>query len=180
MENTQDKKSDGFIKYTATYGAYLGIALVAVSLVDYMLNMYGTSSFMNAISYAVFIGGIVGATLAYRSKALGGYIGYGQALRFGTMLCTFAAVILGAYMAILVNFIDPAYLEKNFDIVAENMAASGAYTEDQIDMAMSMSRSMTTPLSMVLISMLTYSILGFLVSLVTSIFIKKENPNPSF
>ncbi len=172
-----EDNSKGLLKITATYGAYLGAALVAVSLVDYLLHLYGGSTLMNTISYVVFIGGIVWATLAYRNGAMGGYISYGHALRFGTQLCAFAAIILGAYTAILINVVDPSYLEKSFDVLARQMAESGAYSEEQIDLAITASRSMTTPVSMVVISIITYSLLGFFVSLLTSAFIKKETPN---
>ncbi|MDR2938342.1 MAG: DUF4199 domain-containing protein [Prevotellaceae bacterium] len=174
MENTPLTDRKALLKITATYGAYLGAALVAISFADYLLNIYGGSTLINTLSYAVFIGGIVWATLAYRNNAKGGYISYGQALRFGTALCAFAAVILGAYTAILVNVVDPAYLEKSFEVAMQQMADSGEYTEDEIDLAMSASRAMMTPVSIVVFSVITYSLLGFFVSLITSAFIKKE------
>jgi len=177
MENMQPVDRNTSLKVTATYGAYLGTALVLVSFTDYLLNIYGGSTLMNVLSYAVFIGGIVWATIAYRSKVKGGVITYGQALRFGTLLCAFAAVILGAYTAILVNVVDPAYLEKSFDVAAQQMADSGKYSEEQIDVAIAASRVMMTPISIVVFSIMTYSLLGFFVSLITSAFLKKENPN---
>lgn len=173
MENEQTVNPNR-LKITATFGEYLGAALVAVSLADYLLHLYGGSTLMNTLSYVVFIGGIVWATLAYRNGAMGGFITYGQALRFGTQLCAFAAVILGAYTAVLVNIVDPTYLEKSFDVAAQQMADSGSYTAEQIDVAMAASRSMMTPVSIVIFSVITYSLLGFFVSLLTSAFLKKE------
>ncbi len=177
MEQAQKTDRNGLLKNTATYGAYLGAALVVVSLIDYIFHIYGGSTIMNMLSYAVFIGGIIWATIAYRDKVKGGFITYGQALHFGTLLCAFAAVLLGAYTAVLVNVVDPSYLEKSFEVAAQHMAESGKYDEDQIDMAMMASRAMMTPVSIVLFSIFTYSVLGFFVSLITSAFLKRENPN---
>lgn len=176
MENVETADRNTSLKITATYGAYLGAALVLVSFTDYLLNIYGGSTLLNVLSYVTFIGGIIWATIAYRNRAKGGFITYGQALRFGTLLCAFAAVILGAYTAILVNVVDPAYLEKSFDVAAQQMADSGSYTEEQIDAAIAASRSMMTPVSIVVFSVITYSLLGFFVSLITSAFLKKT-PN---
>ncbi|MEZ5195054.1 MAG: DUF4199 domain-containing protein [Bacteroidales bacterium] len=64
-------------KHSFLYGIYLGVALIIVSLIFYILGLYG-EQWTGYISYVVLLAGIIMTSIAYRNKYLGGFITFGQ------------------------------------------------------------------------------------------------------
>jgi hypothetical protein len=71
------------------------------------------------------------------------------------------------------KFIATDELEKIFAQTEERLYNQGM-SEDQIEMAMQMTRKMTTPLTMAIGTIFSYTFMGFIFSLITSSFIKKN------
>ena len=77
-------------------------------------------------------------------------------------------------MFIFLKFIDPSALEKIFSIMEDSMSKQGM-SEEQIDMAVEMSKKFTTPFTVALGTVFSYVFWGFLFSLITSAFIHKKS-----
>jgi hypothetical protein len=170
-------------KNTMTSGAFLGLALVIFSIalvfIDFSkLGIY-TIVFLSVIPIIMMIIGIIWGTKHYRNTVLDGYITYGNALFVGTMIVFFASIICAFYTYLFNGFIDPSYAERTAKAVLDKFIQSmqdHGFTDEQIEHQTSMMNT-SSPLSALDTALLLipqYAILGFLFSLVTSAFIKKE------
>ena len=155
------------------YGIYTGIAYVVVSLLFYSLGL-STKPWVGYSSYVVVIVGIVMGTLAYRDKHSNGFISYGRALASGVLISLFTGVIMGIYAYVFFGFFDPEMMGKMLDIAAENMAKKGM-TDEQIDAGLKFTSRFMTPPIIAATSVLSLAFWGTIFSLITSIFIKRED-----
>jgi len=162
-----------FWKNNMNFGAIAGLAIIIVTVLFYFLNLE-QNYVISFIIYAVLIGVIITGTRYLRDKILFGHITYGRALGSGTSISLFASVIVAFYTFMFLKFIDTGAIEKMFSLMEDNMYQQGM-PEEQIDMAMEMSRKFTTPFTIALGTVFSYVFWGFLFSLITSIFIKKKS-----
>jgi hypothetical protein len=168
----EEVKKPSLIKSTVNYGVMLGLALVIYSLLLWMFDATFNQS-LGYVSFAITIGGIIFATRAYRDQELGGYISYGQALGVGTLTVLFSGIITALFTLILYNVIDTGLAERNFIILEEAYYAAGM-SDEQIDAALMMARRFANPAIMAVMGIIGSVFFGFIFSLVTSAFLKKE------
>lgn len=161
-------------KTTATWGLVLGIALVLFSLIPYIFGVYSLPKSLNLLQWLVIIGGIVIGQIKYRDGDLDGYISYGRAFGAGMLVMIWATIIYGVYFVSLVKIIDPQYMEKMLVAQAETLYDAG-YTEEMVEMVISASSNMS-PVVMFVSAILGNALLGLIISLISSAFIKREQP----
>lgn len=155
------------------YGLYLGVALTLFSVVLYVAGQM-QNTYLTMLSYPIMALGIIIAQINYRDRELNGAISYGQAVGFGTAVMLFVGIITALYTLILFK-IDPTLVDQ-IKIATEEGYLKRGMSEEQIEAAMSIASKMMTP-GWMSISMLFSSILmGTIISLVTSIFVKRQ-PN---
>ncbi len=171
-----------FLKHAATYGLYIGLALIVLSLVDYLLGFYGQNKLFGLLQYAVMIGGILWATMQYRNtEEMGGYLSYGQSLSYGVMLSLCFGLVSSIFAVLLMTVIDPGYMEKLMDVSRAALLEEGSLTEEQVEMSITMMEKFTgNPLFVFFSGLIGSVLIGTLVSLVTSIFTKKNRPGMPF
>jgi len=169
----EEVKNNSLSKTAMFYGAIIGVSLVIYTFIVYLAGLT-TSKAIGFIQYIIIIGGIYYATKKYRDENLKGYISYGKALGFGTFTIFFASLIVGFFTYILYAFIDPSLIDKILAISEEAMTKQGL-TDEQIDMALEMTKKFTSPLFLTFSTIFGLSLMGFIFSLITSIFIKKKD-----
>jgi hypothetical protein len=173
-ENT--KKENPFIKQTMTYGLITGIALIIYTLILYMADMLlDQNTILGLINYMILIAGIYIGTKSYRDQNLNGFISYGKSLGTGVLISVFAGIVMGVFTYLLYEVIDPQLLEKSMRLVQEEMLKRGV-PESQVETLTEAQRAMRSPIVLMFGSILTYGFMGFIFSLITSIFTKKEEP----
>jgi len=153
-------------------GLILGIVLIIYSILMYFLDL-SLEKWVSWVSYILLIAGIVYFTIQYRDHVLGGTISYAQALGFGVIISLFASVLSAIYSYVFFTFIDPDFIGKIIEMQQTEMLNQGL-TEDQVEQSMEMIKGFMTPGVMVAISIPTLTFVGFIFSLITSIFLKKE------
>ena len=171
MEN----QKPSMFKSAMTYGLILALALIVMHLIQYMMDMYKTPLWVSILTYIVIIAGIIYGTIRFRDDELKGYISYGKALGSGVLISLFSSIVYGFYFYLLAGVIDPNYLENVFKTMEQAYFEAGM-TYEQIDMAMAMVRKFQSPIIMMISSIFTFTFMGTIFSLITSIFIKKEEP----
>src|SRR5690606_33768651 len=118
-------------KSALTYGLYLGIILVVVSVAYYATgNTFAKSA--QWVTYAVMIAGVIIAQLQYRQQ-LGGFMTYAQALGMGVLTMLFASVITGFFTYLLYAVIDPSLQDQMKLAIEEQLVQQGKVPEDQMD-----------------------------------------------
>lgn len=169
-----EEKTASIWKSTLVSGLYLGIVLILLSVVFYVTgNTF--SKTVQYLSYVIMIAGVIWGQINYK-KALGGTLSYGQSLGAGTLTMLFASVISSIYTFLLYKVIDPSLQEQLRTFTEEQIVKQGRVPEEQIDMAVEMATKFQTPAMMLIMGIVGGTLIGFIIALITSIFIKK---NPS-
>jgi hypothetical protein len=172
------EKKSTFWKSAMIYGLYIGVILTLFSVILYVTGQSQNKA-LGWISFPIYAVCIVLAQIQYRDKELNGVISYGEGVAFATAAMLFSGIISALYMIILYSFIDPGLIDQMKAIQEEAMLQKGM-TEDQIEAAMSMTSKMFTPAWMSIMGLLGSVLIGTIISLVSSIFVKKQPNEDAF
>jgi hypothetical protein len=181
------EKKPSQLQFTMTYGAILGIVSIIFSIIlyitGYMPYNFKRMALTSVIGIGIMIAFIVVGSRTYRDKVLDGTISYGKALVLGMMIVVFATILSGFYSLIFNLFIDPEYSDKVFEATKNwmydymnNMGVPDASIEESMD-RIDKQQAAYTPMKAFFQSIFYSFIVGFVLSLITSAFVKK-NPNP--
>jgi hypothetical protein len=172
MENAEQTKKTSLVAASFTYGLLTAIGLILITLLAYLFNLTEIT-WLSYLNYVILLAGIILGTIKFRDDDSGGFITYGKALGFGTMVSLFAAVISGIFLFVFYTFIAPDAFEQIRILAEQNIIqANPDITDQQLDLAM----RMTTPLMIFISSLFSITFIGFVFSLVTSAFLKKIDP----
>jgi hypothetical protein len=168
-------ESKSTFKAAMGYGALLGLGLIIISVIFYLIGK-SDSGIVQYLNYAAIIAALIYGIKDYRDNYLGGYISYGKSLGTGTLIALFASIITAFYLFIFLSFIDQAFIAN---IVEKSMQAMREQnkTEEEIEMAMKYSHIWANPTMFAIISIIGTTFIGFIFSLIISIFMKKEDPS---
>ncbi len=155
------------------YGLILSLALIAFSLVLFLLGLHMKPG-VNYLSYVILIVGLILAQLNYRNKHLGGYITYGKAFTVGLLTSLCVAFIVGFYTFIFFKFIDPGAMEETMAMTEQRMMDQGM-SEAEMEQGMKFAEMFQTPGMFTFFAFFGNFVIGIVISLVTSIFVKKED-----
>jgi hypothetical protein len=168
-----EEKAISAWKSSLTYGLFLGIALVLISVIYYATgNTFAKSAAW--IGWGVTIGGIIIAQLQFRNL-LGGVMSYGQALGVGILTMLFASVITGFFTYLLYAVIDPSLQDQARLAMEEQMVTRRNLSEEQLDAAMAMASRFDDPAVMFVMNIVGGAFAGLIISLLTSIFTQKKS-----
>lgn len=167
MEN----KPSMFIS-TLKHGVLLGIALIVYALILYLFDATYAKVLPN-LSFLIIAIGLFLAAKAYRDKALDGSMSYGKALGYSFVVLIFASLLNAIYSYIFNKFIDPEMMAKGLEMVREELYSQGL-PEEQLDMTMSWQEKIFQPGIGAIMGFFGMLIFGFIISLITSIFVKKQ------
>ena len=174
QENQQ--KDNPFLRITMTYGFIAGLLLIVYTLLLYMSNnLLDPHWILGILNYVILIAVIFYGTNAYRDQHMEGYISYGKSLGTGVLISVFAGVIMGIFTYLLYAVIDTELLDKSLMLMQEQMLQRGV-PESQIEAVTEMQEKFKSPLILMFSSILSYGFMGFIFSLITSIFTKKDKP----
>ncbi|MCF8368595.1 MAG: DUF4199 domain-containing protein [Bacteroidales bacterium] len=161
-------------KHALLYGAYIGIALIILSLIFYLLDLY-TEKWISYLSYAVLLGGIILASVNYRNKYLDGYISYGQSVGVGFLSGFFAGILAAIFTYFFMSILGEDYIKILLEAAEENMLATRPdMSDEELDMALNMAKRMMKPAWMAILALLGNALFSIIFALIASIFIKKE------
>jgi hypothetical protein len=156
-------------------GLILGMAGVVYSLVMYFLDL----SFNKTQGYAFVV---IEAVLLYflvksfRDNYRFGQITYGESFGAGVVISLYYSIIVAVFIYILYAFIDPGLVTKQL-AMAEDLLQKKGIPEDAMETAMKMQEKFIKPAIIAPLSLFGNMIWGVIISLIISIFIKKEG-NP--
>jgi len=160
-------------KVALNYALITAALLIVLDLIFYVMDLAYDSK-IKYISYLIFIGGIIWGQKVYRDAHSDGLISYGKSFSVGFTVGFFAALITAIYAFVFMKFFDPAIITKVLEGQEQALLNKGDLTNEQIEQALSMSAKFTTPLMVSIMALIFNTIAVTIISLVTSIFIKKE------
>ncbi len=160
-------------KLAMTYGTYFGLAGTVSFLLFYFMGTDIQSRVPQYVGYLIMILFIVLGIKAYRDEDLAGNISYGKSLGTGTLIALFGGVISGAFTVVFFTWIAPDMMENIIAASQEKMMEQGM-DEKSMEMAMDYTRKFMTPIWLFIFSILGSAFMGFLFSLIISVFMKKD------
>jgi ABC-type antimicrobial peptide transport system permease subunit len=104
----------------------------------------------------------------------GGFITYGNSFLLGFFIVLIGGILASLFSFVLFKFIDPGLVDTMIETAREKMESRGDMSEEQIDMALEMSKTMMSPLWMMIWGLAGSAFIGAILSLIVSIFMKKE------
>jgi hypothetical protein len=129
------------------------------------------------ISYVIIIVGIALAMRTYKENSSDEGVTYGRALGLGTLQSLFASLILGFFTFVLFKLVDTTLIDKLFAFLEEQFIRTGV-SENQVETMMTMYKKFTTALTYSFGQVFSVTLMGFLFSLILSIFFKKQSTDP--
>ena len=163
-------------KANFTNGLILALVGIVYSLVMYFLDL--TLNKVQGYVFLVIILVILYFLLkSYRDNFKHGLITYGESVGAGVIISLYYVLIMAVFTYILYTIIDPGLITKQLAQAEEAMRAKGNLTDGQIEAGMKFTEKIMKPGMMVIISVFFGMIWATIISLLVSIFIKKEG-NP--
>ena len=164
-------------KFAMNYGAFLGLCLVALAVIMWFVGIDGEPMRVY-IENGLTIAFIAYAIIQYRDINNNGFISYASSLKLGTTIAFFSSIILAFYSVIFISYIDTEALSEIIKLTEQTMLeAQPEISEEELDLALQMVSKFMQPHWMMIMGMLGGTFMGFLYSLIISIFVKKEDPN---
>ena len=166
-------------KFAMNYGTVLGLFLVLIALLFWVLGVDEQQSAIPSIlNNVVIIGFLIYAIIQYRDNVNDGFISYGASLKLGTTIAFFSSVIMALYTFIYISYLNPEFLANVLNITEQAMLeANPEISDKELDLALSMTTKFMQPHWMMIMGVLGGTFMGFLFSLIISIFVKNDNPN---
>jgi len=162
-------------KTNLTNGVILGMAGVIYSLLMYFLDLTFNET-QGYIFMVIQVALLAYLLKSYRDNYCFGNITYGQSVGAGVIISLYAAIISAVFLYLLYAVIDPGLVDKQLALVEETIMARGL-PQAAVDKAMAIQRKLLKPEIMAPISIFGNMFWGLIISLIVSVFIKKEG-NP--
>jgi Protein of unknown function (DUF4199) len=154
------------------YGAINGAISIGISLLGYIadVNLFGFTTLL------VFIA--IGFVMAYlamkhqRDQLDGGIISYGKALSIGILVILLATVINSLWNLVLLNFIDPDYLNKMGEYMQQSMG--NWMPEEAMEQALADLEKQKQIGPSMLNALIGGTFSGLIIGLIMAAFVKRE------
>ncbi len=162
-------------KHAFTYGIYLGAALIILSLLFYVLDLF-IYKWTGYIGYAFVLGFIIISCISYRDKRLNGFISYGQSFSVGFLTGLFASIIAGIFAYFFMTFVGDDYKAMMMELSEERMLETRPdMSDDELEMGLKITERLMTPWWLGVIAFFGNLFFSVIFALIVSIFIKKED-----
>jgi drug/metabolite transporter (DMT)-like permease len=155
-----------------TYGLIIALVIIILAVVSWVLSLEA-ATWMRWVNWMAYFGVLYYCLKGWRDHYNGGYLRYGQALSAGILFMFFASIIYAFYNVIYLTWIDPNMVERMLDIMEDEYYRRG-FTEEQVSAAMTFAAKLKGPGMQFFSVVIGTTFLGVVLSLIVSIFIRKE------
>jgi len=162
-------------KANLTNGLILALLGIAWTLVMYFADLT-FNKIQGYIFLLVLLGVLYFLLKSYRDNFMHGQITYGQSVGAGVVMFLYYSICVAIFTYLLYAVIDTGLVAKQLAFAEETMVKKGA-PQQAIDAGMAFTKKIMKPEVMAPVSILGNMLWGTILSLVVSIFIKKEG-NP--
>lgn len=164
-------------KFVLNYGVLLGILAVILGVIMYVTNAYLNPSFIySVIGFLILIVVITLGIKAFKQEN-GGFLSLSEALKVGIGIAVIGGLISALWSFVLMTFIEPDFMAQTMEVTRNKMLETNPnMTEAQIDSAMEMGASFSSPWIIMAFSLIGNLFFGFIISLIAGLVMKRENP----
>jgi hypothetical protein len=157
------------------YGLIMGLVSIVMSMLFYMLDLT-FASWIIIPSLIISFAALFLLQRSYRDTYENGYISYGRSLGAGVIITIYSAIIGAIFGYLLFTVIDPGLIQKSLAFAQAKVDAKGG-PEAAMEAAKKMQEKLMKPFIMSLMGIFFTVFYGFILSLISSIFVAKQG-NP--
>ena len=155
-----------------TYGLIIALVMIILAVLSWIIGLEG-KGWLQWFNWVAYFAALFLCLKNWRDHFNGGYIRYGQSLSAGILFMFFASIIYAFYNVIYLTWIDPTAVDRMLDIMEEAYYKQGL-TEEQVSTAMNFATKLHGPGMQFFSAIIGTTFLGVILSLIVSIFIRKE------
>ena len=137
-----------------------------------MTKLY-LNQYISWLSYLILLVGIVFVVKARRDKDLNGFISFGEGFKTGFFMSFLTSLIVSVFSLIMLKFIAPDMVDNVLKVTEQRMVDKGL-SDDQVNMAMEMTRKFMTPTWMFIAGLVLFTLFGTVASLIVAAIFRKE------
>ncbi|UNY97656.1 DUF4199 domain-containing protein [Zhouia spongiae] len=167
MENTQPKTG----KFALKFGLIQGAIGIVFSLMLFSLDMHYEQNPVAGIIGLVIMAVIISIAIYQYKKANNNVLTLSQALKVGIGTALIAGVLGVIYQYLLVNVIDPLFMDKFAEVQRAKLGEMGKFTSEEIEKQIEMSKEwfwIGYPIALIM-----SLFFGFIFSLIGGLIMKK-------
>lgn len=157
------------------YGAILGLISIAFFMFLVLINANTVDPWIRWAGFLMNMTLVILAQLYYRQNG-DGYLSYGQGMGIAFWVALVSSVISSLFTVVYLTLIDPDFARYLQDLQMEAMEEQGL-SEEQIESGMKIAASFSTPPMLFIFGVFGGVFATMLGALVTTFFVKKDNPN---
>jgi len=168
-----EQQAPGIAGIATKYGLIQGVLSFALFVVGALAGIKQNW----VMSVVGIVLGIVVMVLAHREfkRTHEGMMRYSQGLGSGTLISLVAALLSGVLVYVYVKYINTGYIAAALQVQKEALQQRGL-TGAQAQQAMAITSAIITPVGLVVTSLISGVVVGFIVALIVSIFTQKGDP----
>lgn len=171
---TTPQTQPGIWAVGAKGGLYTGLVLIIFALIGFLTGLQSNTAYTYIYPFLSFIIGIYLTHKAFKDQG-DGYMSYGQGLGLGTVLGLVSGLLSGIFSVVYLTIIDDSLIKSQLDQARFQLEEQGM-SDAEVDQFMSYSEMVASPLGIFLMSILSYIIYAFIISLIVSAFTKNTDP----
>ena len=135
---------------------------------------YQGGAFVNLINFLISLTIILLAQIAFK-KDNGGYLNLSDSLKLGLGISLINSILGVLFFFVLSNFLDPNMTEKTLQIVEQRLIEGNPeISQQELDTFIEATRQAMTPFTLSTAIIMASLFFGFLISLITGLFLKKS------
>lgn len=162
------------------YGGIAALAFIAQQLLVDTLGLVnyatGEGQMISSILPAIITFAVLYfAIKQHKEEDLGGFITFGRCVKLGALIGLISGVAIGIFAAVYHGFVRPDIMVDSLELQKEKMLEAGQ-SEEQAEMAIEMSKAMTGPVGLAILSLLSSVFWHALFSLLVGGIMKKTRP----
>lgn len=169
-------------KMVLRYGLYATLVTVGIPLVLFIImDESGRANYKlgEIIGYSTILLSMVFVFLGikkHRDENKGGVISFGEALLAGSLIAALPAIAFGLYNFFYIEVLDPEFMENYYRYYLEQAQASMSADEFEAEKVKieAQKAAFQSPVVQFGVMFLTVFVIGFIVSLISAIVLKRE------
>ena len=161
--------------YSIQYGTLNGIISISFSLMLFFFrSTLSRWCFCKPNKFLISLTIILLAQIAFK-KDNGGYLNLSDSLKLGLGISLINSILGVLFFFVLSNFLDPNMTEKTLQIVEQRLIEGNPeISQQELDTFIEATRQAMTPFTLSTAIIMASLFFGFLISLITGLFLKKS------
>jgi Protein of unknown function (DUF4199) len=176
------EKSVSPAKSGTVFGVLFGVIMILEFVIMYVIGMKSLVNssvgvIVNITNYLILpVAFIFLGSDNYKKNINNGFISFSECLKIGVSIALIAAIIYATF-SVVFNFIFPEFVDEMIAMSREKMISENPeMSSEQLEMGLSMAKKFMNPFIVFPVTLVMFSLIGLIYSLIIGAIVKKEKP----